>query len=87
MLPSYEGDRPMPVLLNAMYLVGCHLSDDASLEALEPHYLSRTRKLLADSLGRRSTCLVPWLQAACLLTYYLCRKCRFLEARQEVSPS
>lgn len=83
--PSYEGTPPLPALLNAMYLVGCHLSEDPLLMTLEAHYLTRTRQLLVNSLGDTSLSLVQWLQASCLLTYYLMRKCRFLEARQEVS--
>lgn len=68
-----------------MYLVGCHLSEDPALLTLEGHYLTRTRQVLASSLGDLSGSLLQWLQASCLLTYYLLRKCRFLEARQEVS--
>lgn len=85
MSPSYTGSPPLPALLNAMYLVGCHLLEEPEFALVEPHYLTRTRRMLSDSLGDPSVHLLQWLQAACLLTYYLWRKCRFLEARQEVS--
>lgn len=83
--PSYEGRPPLPAFLNALYLVGCFLSNDPALQVAEPHYLSRTRQQLADSLAEPSTHSLQWLQASCLLTYYLWKKCHFLEARQEVS--
>lgn len=76
---------PAPALLNAMYLVGCFFSDDPSLWAAQSHYLTSTRKSLSDSLGDPKVSLVQWLQASCLLSYYLFRNSRLLEARQEVS--
>lgn len=68
-----------------MYLVACHLSNDALLNSLEPIYLERTRKTLADELGNPNLPLIQWMQASCLLTYYLTRVGRYLEARHEVS--
>lgn len=68
-----------------MYLVGCYLSLDPELKAAEPYYLARTRQLLADSLGKPGNHSIQWLQASCLLAFYLWKNCRFLEAKQEAS--
>ncbi|KAG8899589.1 hypothetical protein FRB99_006564 [Tulasnella sp. 403] len=81
-----NGPRPIDALLNAMYLVGCHLSNDPRLVPYEQHYLARSRKLLQDTLSNDpKLCLVQWMQASCLVTYYLTRVGRFLEARHELS--
>lgn len=85
---EHEGAQPspppLPALLNAMYLIGCYLSEDRPLQCLEDHYLARTRRLLSESLGGDGGHAIQWLQAACLLAHYLWKRCRFLEARQEV---
>lgn len=86
MSPSYKGRGPLPGLLNAMYLIACNVSSDPVLLAAEPTYLARTRAKQAESLADPSTCMVQWLQASCLLVFYLSRTSRFLEARQEVRP-
>lgn len=85
MSQAFKGDQPLPALLNAMYLVGCVLSDDNSIHTLEPYYLAHTRSLLVASLADKAGSLIQWMQASCLVVFYLHRTGRFLEARTEVS--
>ncbi|KAG8849049.1 hypothetical protein FRB96_000949 [Tulasnella sp. 330] len=83
--PDHEGSPPLPGLLNAMYLLACYWSSDPALLSLQPHFLSLARRHQAETLGASGTCLVQWLQASCLLSFYLSDNCRCLEARQEIS--
>ncbi|KIO32537.1 hypothetical protein M407DRAFT_4490 [Tulasnella calospora MUT 4182] len=76
---------PLPSLLNAMYLLGCNLSNVPLLASLEQLYLERARKCMAGELPRAHLNYVQWIQASCLVTYYLTRSGRFLEARHELS--
>jgi hypothetical protein len=82
--PSIFNPKPLPGLLNAMYLMGCNLSNDLTLMALESFYLDQTRRLLAEELAQPDVPLIQWLQASCLVAFYLHRVGRFLEARNEV---
>lgn len=82
--PTMQQQGPSPCLLNAMYLLGCHFSFDALLGSLETHYLTRSRLQLSAELSKPAPNLVHWIQASCLVSYYLLRTGRFLEARQEV---
>ncbi|KAG8991569.1 hypothetical protein FRB94_012428 [Tulasnella sp. JGI-2019a] len=85
MSPLYKGPRPTPGFLNAMYLIACNVSLNPVLLALEPKYLARTRAFQAEALANQSTDMIQWLQASCLIVFYLCRTSRFLEARQELA--
>ncbi|KAG9049086.1 hypothetical protein FS837_011214 [Tulasnella sp. UAMH 9824] len=76
---------PLPSLLNSMYLLGCNLSNVPLLASLEQLYLERARKCMAEELPRPHLNYVQWIQASCLVTYYLTRSGRFLEARHELS--
>lgn len=68
-----------------MYLVGITLLPGETYRTPEAHYLSHTRHLLAESLGKPSTNIIQWLQAASLMSFYLWKMSRYLEARQEAS--
>lgn len=87
MSESYEGPRPLPGLLNAMYLMGCNASTQPPLIEREEYYLSRTRRMQAKSLSDPSVPLLQWMQASSLVATYLLRRGRLLEARQEVCRS
>ncbi|KAG8879715.1 hypothetical protein FRB98_005553 [Tulasnella sp. 332] len=81
----YSSAPPLPALLNAMYLLACYYSGNPLLACLEMHYVARVRKMLAESLGARSTSLVDWLHASTLLAFYLSCRGRYLEARHELA--
>ncbi|KAG9010932.1 hypothetical protein FRB94_009412 [Tulasnella sp. JGI-2019a] len=85
MSEAYDGVRPLPGLLNAMYLLGCNTSNQPSLTEHEEYYLARTRRMQADSLSDPSVPLLQWMQASSLVATYLLRRGRLLEARQELS--
>ncbi|KAG9001272.1 hypothetical protein FRB94_003762 [Tulasnella sp. JGI-2019a] len=81
----YSSSPPLPALLNAMYLLACYYSGNPLLVCLEMHYVARVRKMLAESLGARSTSLVQWIQASTFLAFYLSCRGRYLEARHELA--
>ncbi|KAG9004728.1 hypothetical protein FRB90_010776 [Tulasnella sp. 427] len=81
----HSAHPPLPSLLNAMYLLGCNFSNVPLLPSLEQLYLERARKCMAAELPRPRLNYVQWIQASCLVTYYLTRSGRFLEARHELS--
>ncbi|KAG9004866.1 hypothetical protein FRB93_010045 [Tulasnella sp. JGI-2019a] len=76
---------PHSGLLNVMYLLACYWSNDPALLPLQPHFLSVARRYQAETLGKPGINLIQWLEASCLLAYYLSDNCRCLEARQEIS--
>ncbi|KAF7327080.1 Zn(2)-C6 fungal-type domain-containing protein [Mycena kentingensis (nom. inval.)] len=79
MLPLPLGDphRPSPALLASVYLMGAHLSRSPELVALEPMLFQRARQQLSGSDAGNA---MHTLQAHVLLTTYLLRMKRFLEA-------
>lgn len=82
--PNGSRPPPLPGLLNAMYLLVCMWSDDINFKSLQPIFLARARKYQAETLGKPGTNLVQWIQASCMLGWYLSAVGRALEARQEV---
>ncbi|KAF8344123.1 uncharacterized protein EI90DRAFT_3028344, partial [Cantharellus anzutake] len=71
--------RPHPCLMDAIYLLGCYLSRDDELKAHEVVLLSRARQGLCDSL-EHSDRLWNFVQASCLIAFFLYQNGRFIEA-------
>ncbi|KAG8994396.1 hypothetical protein FRB90_000442 [Tulasnella sp. 427] len=84
--PSLD-EAPHRSLLEAMYLVACYYTSvkfpnptsPYSLVRLEDYFLARARKAQNDSLAYAKR-LVDTLKGACLMTGYLIKRGRFLEA-------
>ncbi|KAJ7351356.1 hypothetical protein DFH08DRAFT_1078404 [Mycena albidolilacea] len=80
------GQHLPPVLLNVMYLWGIHLSDDPSISAFEPAFLSHALRSTAGSLsGTHPRRILHSLQASVLLAYYFIRNARILEGKYHIS--
>lgn len=71
-------DDVSPALLNAVYLLGCHLSDSPDIRALESTLMSRTQIALS---GPPLQAVLQWVQAEVLMSQYLFGKARILEAK------
>ncbi|RDX52836.1 hypothetical protein OH76DRAFT_129357 [Lentinus brumalis] len=76
LLPSAQ--KPHPSLVDAIYLLACYFSRSPSLTALEPHFLKRSLRGIADAL-QHSDRIVHVLQASCLLAVYFFWHGRTLE--------
>lgn len=79
--PKY---RPHPCLLNVMFLIACHHSQDPLLTGHQEVFLVRSRKHLQTSLKNRDR-LLHFLSASTLLSYYFLKSGRFLEASYQIS--
>ncbi|KAF8069008.1 hypothetical protein FPV67DRAFT_1652372 [Lyophyllum atratum] len=74
--------RPSPALLSAVYLWGVHLSHSEPLLLQEHSFMTRALQHAAtDPLGAHPDVVLHTLQAEVLLSYYLLRIGRFLEAK------
>ncbi|KAG9049087.1 hypothetical protein FS837_011215 [Tulasnella sp. UAMH 9824] len=77
-------DCPHPSLLNAIYLLGCHFTNQPEWTVHEPMFLSRAREALLASLAH-SDRLFDFLMASNLVAYYLYRTGRFLEGHHQTA--
>jgi hypothetical protein len=81
-VPFGHPSRPSPALLSAVYLWGVHLSHSEPLLAQEYTFMTRALQHAAtDLLGAHPNNILHTLQAEILLSYYLFRIGRFLEAK------
>lgn len=78
--PKY---RPHPCLLNVIFLIACHHSQDPLLTVHQEVFLARSRKHLQASLKNRDR-LLHFLSGSTLLGYYFLKSGRFLEASYQV---
>ncbi len=69
---------PHPSLVDAIYLLACYFSRSPPLTDLEPHFLKRSLRGIADAL-QYSDRIVHVLQASCLLALYFFWHGRSLE--------
>ncbi|KAI0628741.1 hypothetical protein C8Q77DRAFT_1238016 [Trametes polyzona] len=76
LLPTAQ--KPHPSLVDAIYLLGCYFSRSQTLNALEPYFLKRSLRGIADAL-QNSDRIVHVLQASCLLAVYFFWHGRTLE--------
>lgn len=76
LLPSAR--RPHPSLVDAIYLLACYFSRSPPLTELEPHFLKRSLRGIAEAL-QNSDRIVHVLQASCLLACYFFWHGRTLE--------
>ncbi|KAI0648376.1 hypothetical protein C8Q79DRAFT_999736 [Trametes meyenii] len=76
LLPAPQ--RPHPSLVDAIYLLACYFSRSPPLTALEPHFLKRSLRGIAEAL-QNSDRIVHVLQASCLLAIYFFWHGRTLE--------
>ncbi|KAI0831646.1 hypothetical protein BC628DRAFT_1311331 [Trametes gibbosa] len=76
LLPAAQ--KPHPSLVDAVYLLACYFSRSSVLTALEPHFLKRSLRGIADAL-QNSDRIVHVLQASCLLAAYFFWHGRTLE--------
>ncbi|KAH9857547.1 hypothetical protein C2E23DRAFT_719457 [Lenzites betulinus] len=76
LLPAAQ--KPHPSLVDAVYLLACYFSRSSALTALEPHFLKRSLRGIADAL-QNSDRIVQVLQASCLLAAYFFWHGRTLE--------
>lgn len=83
-LDSQPPDCPHPSLLNAIYLLGCHFTNQPEWTVHEPMFLSRAREALLASLAH-SDRLFDFLMASNLVAYYLYRTGRFLEGHHQTA--
>ncbi|KAJ6508403.1 hypothetical protein C8R45DRAFT_815075, partial [Mycena sanguinolenta] len=81
------GQRPAPVLLDAVNLWAIHLSDSGEFSAYEAGYLSRALGSMVNAMAgtHSSNTVLPIIQAEVLLSYYFLRNTRFLEAKYHLS--
>ncbi|KAJ6473381.1 hypothetical protein C8R47DRAFT_1324477 [Mycena vitilis] len=81
-LPMDDKRRPAPALLHVVYLWGAHLSDpSALLNSSEVAFLKRAQKHISSEISHEHpTHLLHTIQAQILLSTYLLRQKRFLEA-------
>ena len=77
--------QPHPALLNVMYLIACHHSDNDLLVPHQDVFLHRTRSHLQVALENRDR-ILHFLSASGLLSYWYLKHARFLEAYHEVRP-
>ncbi|KAI0806823.1 fungal-specific transcription factor domain-containing protein [Fomes fomentarius] len=70
--------KPHPSLVDAIYLLACYFSRSPPLTDLEPHFLKRSLRGIADAL-QYSDRIVHVLQASCLLALYFFWHGRSLE--------
>ncbi|KAI0737938.1 fungal-specific transcription factor domain-containing protein [Daedaleopsis nitida] len=70
--------RPHPSLVDAIYLLACYFSRSPRFTDLEPHFLKRSLRGIADAL-QYSDRVVHVLQASCLLALYFFWHGRTLE--------
>ncbi|KAJ7117972.1 hypothetical protein C8R43DRAFT_98574 [Mycena crocata] len=84
LLPLHFGDarRPSPALLSVSYLWGVHLSLSQPLSSSEPLFLKRAQQHISTeiSTSNNPTHLLHTIQAQVLLSTYMFRNKRFLEA-------
>lgn len=73
-----SADRPHPALMDAIYLMACHLSQSPSLTELEPYFLKRALCGISDALQHNDR-VINVLQASCLLALYFFGRGRILE--------
>ncbi|THH31857.1 hypothetical protein EUX98_g2331 [Antrodiella citrinella] len=71
-------DKPHPALMDAIYLMSCHLSQSPPLTELEPHFLKRALCGISDALQHNDR-VINVLQASCLLALYFFGRGRILE--------
>lgn len=83
-LDSPQPDCPHSSLLNAIYLLGCHFTNQPEWTVHEPMFLSRAREALLASLAH-SDRLFDFLMASNLVAYYLYRTGRFLEGHHQTA--
>lgn len=76
-LPRADARRPHACLINAVYLIACHLTP--SLAHHGDYFLSRARAALTHALERADR-LFNYIQASGLITMYLLGQGRVLEA-------
>lgn len=77
--PTDEKPRPPSVLRNAVYLWGIHLSQDPSITAHEPQFLTRALNGIVEGLSNQPRNTLSILQAEVLLAYYFFHNGRLLE--------
>ena len=70
--------KPHPSLVDAVYLLACYFSRAPAYTELEPHFLKRSLRGIADAL-QHSDRIVHVLQASCLLAVYFFWHGRTLE--------
>ncbi|KAJ6508400.1 hypothetical protein C8R45DRAFT_816545, partial [Mycena sanguinolenta] len=82
-----SGQRPAPILLDAVNLWAIHLSDSGDFSAYEAGYLSRALGSMVNAMAgtHSSNTVLPVIQAEILLSYYFLRNTRFLEAKYHLS--
>ncbi|KAG6830373.1 hypothetical protein H0H92_001010 [Tricholoma furcatifolium] len=74
--------RPSPAVLSAVYLWGVHFSQSEALLQEEHAFLVRAlQRAATDTLGSHPDAILHTLQAEVLLSYYLLRSGRFIEAK------
>lgn len=78
-LPFGDESRPSPALLSVVYLWGAHLSHLPSLLSYEPIFLKHAQRYISTEVSHPKH-LLHTLQAQVLLSTYLLRSKRFLEA-------
>ncbi|KAG5732328.1 hypothetical protein E4T56_gene11563 [Termitomyces sp. T112] len=77
-----HASRPTPAVLSAVYLWGVHLSQSEALLQQEPSFISRAlHHSVTDMFGSHPDVILHTLQAEILLSYYLLRVGRFIEAK------
>ncbi|KAI0333191.1 hypothetical protein GY45DRAFT_1320144 [Cubamyces sp. BRFM 1775] len=76
LLPAAQ--KPHPSLVHAIFLLACYFSRSPQLTALEPHFLKRSLRGIAEAL-QNSDRIVHVLQASCLLAIYFFWHGRTLE--------
>ncbi|KAF8209217.1 hypothetical protein K438DRAFT_1930097 [Mycena galopus ATCC 62051] len=79
--------RPSPALLSVVYLFGVHLSQSQPLISSEPVFLKRAQQNISGEIAENSnpTHLLHTIQAQVLLSAYMFRNKRFLEAEFHVN--
>ncbi|KAJ7183955.1 hypothetical protein C8R46DRAFT_1309246 [Mycena filopes] len=78
-LPFGDERRPSPALLCVVYLFGIHLSQSPPLLASEPAFLKRAQQNISTEITHPHH-ILHTIQAQVLLSTYLLRTKRFLEA-------
>ncbi|KAG6915630.1 hypothetical protein DXG01_010669 [Tephrocybe rancida] len=74
--------RPSPAVLSAAYLWGVHLSRSEALLQQEQTFTNRAlQHAVTDAFGGHPDVILHTLQAEVLLSYYLLRVGRFIEAK------
>ncbi|KAJ7264444.1 hypothetical protein B0H12DRAFT_1101779 [Mycena haematopus] len=82
-----SGQRPAPVLLDAVNLWAVHLSGSDEFPAYEASYLSRALDTVVSTMAgtHSGNTVLHIIQAEVLLSYYFMRNTRFLEAKYHLS--